>query len=266
MNSLLARVLAGAGLLLLLGGCGSGHAARRSEDSHQTYHAAALGPEIRVAVKPSCRTATAVHAGDRSYAVTVRTVAEVRARPGAGRLIVQFSRRDENNYPVVLGVLAERATATCHATWYRVQLPLLPNGRTGWVAAREVRLFAVRTRIVVDLSTRRLIAYRDGRAALRAPVAVGASQTPTPVGRYFINERFVLSDPRGPFGVAALGISAHSEVLHNWVQNGPIALHGTDEPTSIGSAASHGCIRLENSAMQRLFALAPAGTPVVIRA
>jgi lipoprotein-anchoring transpeptidase ErfK/SrfK len=198
--------------------------------------------------------------------VAVRTVADIRARPGGRALVVRFSHLDENGYPVVLGVLGKRVAKTCYTTWYRVQLPLLPNGRTGWVAASQVHVFAVRTRIVVNLSTRRLVAYRNGHAALRVPVAVGAPQTPTPAGRYFVNERFVLSNPNGPFGVAALGISAHSDVLHNWVQNGPIALHGTDEPSTIGSAASHGCIRLENSAMQRLFALAPAGTPVVIQA
>jgi L,D-transpeptidase catalytic domain len=222
--------------------------------------------QIRISTRPSCRVLAVSSRSDRSYAVIIRRVAEVRARPGAGRLVRRFSRLDENGYPVVLGVLGERMNGNCRATWYRVQVPMLPNGQTGWVAARNVRAFAVRTRIVVDLSTRRLVAYRAGRAALRAPVSVGAARTPTPVGRYFIDERFVLSDPNGPFGVAALGISAHSDVLRDWVQNGPIALHGTDDPASIGRAASHGCIRLENSMMQRLFALAPAGTPVVIHA
>jgi lipoprotein-anchoring transpeptidase ErfK/SrfK len=55
-------------------------------------------------------------------------------------------------------------------------------------------------------------------------------------------------------------------VLHDWAQGGPIALHGTNEPGLIGVAASHGCVRLTNGVMRRLFALAPAGTPVVIRA
>jgi lipoprotein-anchoring transpeptidase ErfK/SrfK len=119
------------------------------------------------------------------------------------------------------------------------------------------------TRIVVRLSTRRLVVYLSDRAVFRAPVAIGAAQTPTPIGRFFVNERFLLNST-GPFGVAALGISAHSDVLKNWVQGGPIALHGTDNPASIGGAAIHGCIRLGNPDMRRLFALAPAGTPVTI--
>jgi lipoprotein-anchoring transpeptidase ErfK/SrfK len=93
---------------------------------------------------------------------------------------------------------------------------------------------------------------------------IGAPQTPTPTGRYVVNERWLLNDPNGVFGIAALGISAHSDVLHNWLQGGPIALHGTNEPWTIDQAASHGCIRLRNADMHRLLPLAPAGTPVVI--
>jgi lipoprotein-anchoring transpeptidase ErfK/SrfK len=126
-------------------------------------------------------------------------------------------------------------------------------------------MFVVRSRIDVSLSGHRLVVYRAGRPVLRAPVAVGTPDTPTPVGRYFVNERFVLANPNGPFGVAALGISAHSTVLRNWVQGGPIGIHGTNEPRLIGDAASHGCIRLFNQDMSRVFKLAPAGTPVVIR-
>ena len=94
---------------------------------------------------------------------------------------------------------------------------------------------------------------------------MGTPQTPTPLGRFYINERFILTDSNGPFGVAALGISAHSNVLTDWVQGGPIALHGTNEPLSIGHADSHGCVRLSNADMRRLLPYAPAGTPVLIR-
>ena len=147
----------------------------------------------------------------------------------------------------------------------------LPNSRPPAAAPaaeltkRGFVVYVDTTRIVVDLSARRLVAYRGGRVVLRAPVAIGALQTPTPTGRFFVNERFVLSDPNGPFGVAALGISAHSTVLHDWVQGGPIALHGTNESATVGDAVSHGCIRLANGDMRRLLAVAPAGTPVLIR-
>ena len=66
-------------------------------------------------------------------------------------------------------------------------------------------------------------------------------------------------------GPAALGISAHSTVLTTWAQGGPIALHGTNEPGLLGRAASHGCIRLDNRVMRRLFAATHAGNPIIIR-
>jgi lipoprotein-anchoring transpeptidase ErfK/SrfK len=51
---------------------------------------------------------------------------------------------------------------------------------------------------------------------------------------------------------------------HVWVEDGPIGIHGTNEPWSIGRAASHGCIRVANDEMRRIFRLAPAGTPVIV--
>ena len=257
---------AGLGFLLLLAGCGgSARETLRSEQSTQPYHAAALGEREPLAGGITCATeARPSMRGEPSYAAVVRRVAVAYAQPGRGRRLGRFGRIDQNGYPTVFGVLGVRADRTCTPAWYRVQLPVAPNGASGWVAASSVRTFPVVSRIVVRLSTRRLVVYRSGRPVFRARVTIGTPQTPTPLGRYFVNERFLLSDPNGPFGVAALGISAHSTTLTDWVQGGPIALHGTDDPASIGHAASHGCIRLDNNDMQHLFPLAPAGTPVSI--
>jgi lipoprotein-anchoring transpeptidase ErfK/SrfK len=73
------------------------------------------------------------------------------------------------------------------------------------------------------------------------------------------------ADASGPFGPAALGISAFSNVLTGWTQGGPVAIHGTNEPWSIGHAVSNGCVRVRNRVLRRVFAAAPAGTPVLIR-
>jgi len=253
--------------VLVAAGCGgrAGHALR-SERSTQVAHSAGVGRVATPVALRSCRVGTQKIGSLRlAYGAAARRPLAVHALPRAGKVVRRFGRLDLNGFPVVFGVTAERRGASCAAQWYRVQLPTLPNGSRGWVRAADVRLFTVRSRIVVDLGARTLALYRNGRSVLRARVAVGAPSTPTPVGRYYVNERFLLSSPNGPFGVAALGISAHSDVLRDWVQNGPIALHGTDEPALIGEAASHGCVRLSNSAMKRLFRLAPAGTPVVIR-
>jgi len=254
-------------LVLVLAACGGGsHDHPLSEASAQPFRAAPLG----VRSGPSAaRTTCAAQPSfapslRRSYAAVVRLAATAYSRPGA-QALARFGRIDQNGYPTVLGIVGAKTASGCGPTWYRVQLPVPPNGRTGWVSARTVRVYPLATRVVVRLTARRLVVYRSGRVVFHARVGVGSPQTPTPLGSYFVNERFVLTSSSGPFGVAALGISAHSDVLKNWVQGGPIALHGTDDPASIGRAATHGCIRLANADMRRLFALVPAGTPVSIR-
>jgi len=215
---------------------------------------------------PRCLTGAAWAATPTgAYAAVVRGTATAYVHPGGGAIVGRFGRLDVNRFPTVFAVIGARLDHSCDPAWYHVQLSVTPNGTTGWVPARAVGVYAVKSRVVVDLSTRSLVAYRDGRPVLRARVAVGSPATPTPTGRFFVNESFRLSDPNGPYGVAALGISAHSTVLHEWAEGGPIALHGTNEPGSIGEAVSHGCIRLANDDMQHLLAIAPAGTPVVVR-
>jgi len=173
---------------------------------------------------------------------------------------------NENGFPTVFGVLAEIDGNRCRPAWYRVQLPLRPNGVTGYVRARDVSLGRVDTRVDVDLSQRRIDVYRNGRRIRRVTAAIGAPITPTPTGSYYVNQRLVAPDPWGPFGPAALGISAFSPVLQDWAQGGPIAIHGTNDPGSIGRAASHGCLRVDNAVLTWLFREIPAGTPVEIRA
>jgi lipoprotein-anchoring transpeptidase ErfK/SrfK len=118
--------------------------------------------------------------------------------------------------------------------------------------------------VVVQVSKRRLTLFRRGKPVLHTTVAVGSSATPTPTGSYYVNQRLVPTDTGGPFGPGAIGISAYSNVLTGWTQGGPIAIHGTNEPWSIGHAVSNGCIRVRNPVLRRIFADTPAGTPVVI--
>ena len=107
----------------------------------------------------------------------------------------------------------------------------------------------------MDLSQRRLYLYRAGREVLRSAAAVGAAATPTPTGRYYVNQKLLPDDPRGPYGPAAIG----------WAQGGPVAIHGTNAPWSIGPAVSNGCIRVPNAVIRRLWAAMLPGTPVRIR-
>jgi lipoprotein-anchoring transpeptidase ErfK/SrfK len=199
-----------------------------------------------------------------SVVALVRSRAHAFRRPGDGAFVT-FGRLNQNGYPTVFRVLAVVRARTCRPTWYRVQLPMRPNGVTGYVRPWAVDLSTVRTKIVVDVSSHRLTLLRGARAVLRTTVAVGAPATPTPTGQYYVNQKLVPADTSGPFGPGALGISAFSPVLTGWAQGGPVAIHGTNEPWSIGRSVSNGCIRMRNPVLWRLFRETPAGTPVQIR-
>jgi lipoprotein-anchoring transpeptidase ErfK/SrfK len=201
----------------------------------------------------------------RAYAAVAKGRTAAFARPGGKRLAV-FKRLNANRYPTVFGVLTAVQGRDCTPAWYRVQLPMKPNEIEGYVRARDVEVVRLSSRIVVDLSERRLELFKRGRRVLKAAVAIGAPITPTPRGSYYVNQRLTAPDPWGPFGPGALGISAFSPVLQEWTQGGPIAIHGTNQPGSIGQAISHGCIRVKNETLLLLFRMAPAGTPVEVQA
>ena len=185
-------------------------------------------------------------------------------KPG-GRPFARFGALNRNGVPTVFAGREAVLGSGCKAAWYRVLVPLKPNGSTGYVRARSVNLRLVRSRIVIDLSARTLVVYVRGRAALTTRTAIGAPATPTPIGSFYVNQRF-RDDPNGPYGWAAIGISAFSEVLTGWPQGGPVAIHGTNRPSLLGLPVSNGCIRVTNGAIRRIWRLAPAGTPVSITA
>lgn len=203
--------------------------------------------------------------GAKSFAVDARGLVRVYGKPD-GRAFARFGSLNQNGVPTVFAGLEAVIGARCRAAWYRVLVPMKPNGRTGYLRARSVNLRVVRSRIVIDLSARRLAVYRAGRLAFTTTTAIGAPATPTPLGRFYINQRFREPDPYGPYGWAAIGISAFSEVLTGWPQGGPVAIHGTNRPSLLGRPISNGCVRVSNTAIQRIWRLAPTGTPVLIRA
>ncbi len=267
--------LAAASAAVTLAACGG---AEPAGSSQQPLAVGAKPPALEIAAaafpdavtpvsEPACEPGehTRMRTERRAYGAVVKRRAIAYARPEGKRMKV-FRRLNENEFPTVFGVLGAVLGDDCLPAWYRVQLPMKPNGSVGYVRARDVELVRVDSRIVVDLSARRLELFDRGRRVVRAKIAVGSPITPTPIGRYYVNQRLVAPDPWGPFGPGALGISAFSPVLQEWAQGGPIAIHGTNEPGSIGQAVSHGCIRIRNETLLLLFRMAPAGTPVVVRA
>jgi len=163
-----------------------------------------------------------------------------------------------------LPVLAHR-TAPDGSRWLRVLLPGRPNGHTGWIDQRATTRAMTRWRLVVSTGNRRVTAYLSGRAVRTFKAVVGKPSTPTPNGRFFVEESIALrrGDVGAPF---ALALSARSTVLQEF-DGGPgqIALHGLLNVGGVlGTAVSHGCIRLANDAMRWLVTRIGPGVPVTI--
>lgn len=213
----------------------------------------------------ACRAGAVQSMGGERRAVVAVAGEPLAAResPG-GPVLARFDIVNQNDFPTLFSVRARKVDASCRAAWYLVQLPLRPNGRIGWVAAWRVKLASVTTRIDVNLSERRLRLSVSGHVQLTTRAGIGAPDTPTPVGRFYVNQILIPSVPDGPFGPAAFGVSAFSPTLAHWPQGGPIAIHGTNDPGSIGAAVSHGCIRISDAAARVLHRLVLAGTPVFI--
>lgn len=117
-------------------------------------------------------------------------------------------------------------------------------------------------RIVVSIPDRKLAVIEGGRVVKIFPTAVGAPRTPSPVGCYRIVQR--VSNPTwytkgkivppgaaNPLGTRWLGLSAKG-----------FGIHGTNNPSSIGSSVSHGCIRLRNRDVEQLFTMVAVGDEV----
>jgi lipoprotein-anchoring transpeptidase ErfK/SrfK len=264
--ALIAAASSAGGLTLLLGDfLTDGRSAAAPLAASPPQHREGAVPP-RVLQLPVCSAGSIVRLDGQNvaYAVTVRKRATAFRIPGA-RPFARFGRLNVNGVPTVFAVLGVRLDRRCRASWYHVQLPLRPNGVTGWVRASVVSQRALHVRIVVDLSQRQVALFRAAKLLLVTTAAIGSPATPTPTGHYFVNQKLVAPDPLGPFGPAALGISAFSPVLQNWVQGGPIAIHGTNQAELLGSAVSHGCIRVPNDVVEKLWKLVPTGTPVLIR-
>jgi L,D-transpeptidase catalytic domain len=168
----------------------------------------------------------------------------------------------ENTPNLVLALNAERKRNG--QTWVRVRLSMLPNNSTGWVLRGALGHFnRIRTHLIVSRAATVATLYRAGKMVWRARVGVGQPQWPTPRGEFFIRER--LSGYNNPvYGPVAFGTSARSPVLTDWPGGGFVGIHGTNAPSLIPGRISHGCIRIRNAPILRLWRLMPVGTPLTV--
>jgi lipoprotein-anchoring transpeptidase ErfK/SrfK len=220
-----------------------------------TWTAAAPARTLRpVAVKPTQELATLLSSH------------EVLSAPRAGSASLRrvHARAPITEIRTVLPVLGHR-TSGDGLRWLRVRLPGRPNGSTGWINAQATVSSWTSWHIVVDTSSRRVTVYRHSRPARVFRAVVGKASTPTPSGKFFVEEAIELpaSEVGAPY---ALALSARSTVLQEFAGGpGQIALHGLNNVGgTLGTAVSHGCVRLDTVAMRWLVRRIGPGAPVTI--
>ena len=120
-------------------------------------------------------------------------------------------------------------------------------------------------KIVVSVPDRRLALIEDDEVVKVYPVAVGASESPTPEGEFQIINR--LTSPTYYHPGKVIGPGADNPLGTRWMGLNlkGFGIHGTNVPSSIGKAASHGCVRMAKRDLEELFELVEVGDVVVIR-
>jgi len=151
--------------------------------------------------------------------------------------------------------------------WLMVDLPVRPNGSTGWVKATDVNLSTNDYKIIVELNAFKITVLKGNNVILSEPVGLGKGNTPTPGGKFYIKELLQPPNPNTVYGPYAYGLSGFSEALQSFAGGEPIiGIHGNNDPSSLGKQASAGCIRMSNTGITKLAKMLPLGVPVEIRA
>lgn len=126
-------------------------------------------------------------------------------------------------------------------------------------------------RLEIQLKQKRVTVYRGDTKVKSYPIAVGRTGWETPVGTYKIRQMIRNpawihpfkgttipgGDPENPLGRHWIGFWTDGK---NW-----IGFHGTPNPESVGTAASHGCIRMYNRDVEELFGKVSLGTEVIVK-
>jgi hypothetical protein len=241
------RAVAGAALAVLLAaGCGGSAPVERGAESGA---AADFRPAARAPSPPRGRWLTA----------RLRRAVVLRARPGGERL-ARLGVRTEFGSQRVLGVVHRRGG------WLAAPAPELPNGRLGWVPESAVRLGSTDLSLHVDRSARRLEVLDGARVLQRMEVAVGRPGNATPIGRFAVTDRLRTASADSPYGCCAIALTGHQTSLpKGWPGGDRLAIHATPNPSSIGQAASLGCLRAPAAPLRRLMRRLPLGAPVFVR-
>jgi L,D-transpeptidase-like protein len=186
------------------------------------------------------------------------------ARPRAGAARVGIVPAGSKYYGIPIVAWVE--SVSDDGRWGLVELPYTWPRREGWIRIKGLSRDTTRVQVEVDLSQHMVIVRRFGKVLFRAPGATGASYSPTPVGEYFVTDRvpFGAGSALGSFAFGISGIQPRLPA--GWSGGNQLAIHGTNNPSSIGRSVSAGCVRVSEATLGRLMPLLAYGTPVIVHA
>lgn len=268
------KALFGVGLLLALmsvtilnnGPADPGHTAGLSSTFPDAPSTA--GTPLTVTTTLTSTTLTALQAAqaDRGYLVVeaVSDPLKIYDRVPPGSVLSHTLPR--NGYLDVLATFwaIDEAVDDQGRVWYQIYVPVRPNGTKGWVKASDVSTKVLTHDVRIHLSEHRLDLYDKGALVRSYPIGVGKGETPTPPGEYFVAIKVKPPDRGGVYGVQIMGLSGFSEQLTDWPGGGQVGIHGTNDPGTIGTDVSHGCVRLHNEDILELSNDVHLGTPVFV--
>ena len=185
----------------------------------------------------------------------------VHSAPRAGApVLAKLSEFRPQDYRPRYVLAVKSQTVKGKVAWYKISVPGRPNGRTGWVAASQVAIHPMPWQVVVYRGSRVIQLWKGTQLLYTNKVAVGAPGMETPVGLFYVTVRF--KPVQEPFlGAFAFETSAYSK-LSEWPGGGVVGLHGWNDPSVLGKAVSHGCIRISNATAEYLRDRIPVGTPI----
>jgi L,D-transpeptidase catalytic domain len=244
----LRTVLVAPGCLLIVAGIGVAVLASRGSDK-----------EVSPGPVPPPPAAVLERVDDLAARVPPGRHVVLRARP-EGRVLTTVAAQTEFGSPQTLAVAFRKGD------WIAVRSTALGNRRVGWVRARPLWLVRRPLLLDVDLSKRELV-MRDAHGVERGiSVAIGAPDTPTPLGRFYVTDKLRGADFGSYYGCCILALSGRQPHLpEGWSGGDRLAIHGSPTPTW-GQAVSNGCLHASEADLRYLMRAVPLGTTVHIHA
>jgi L,D-transpeptidase catalytic domain len=201
-------------------------------------------------------------AGDASCYSTasIRRSAVLYREPGGAKRL-RITPKTEWGSSRVLGVVSQRGE------WLGVQASELKNGEIAWIRRSATTLDCVSWSLHADLSKRELVVRHNGDTVRTLRVAIGRRDNPTPKGRFSVTDRLQVTSAGSPYGCCVLALTGHqTDLPPYWPGGDRLAVHATNDESSIGEPVSLGCMRTIATQARWLINHIPLGSPVFVHA